>query len=242
METTDEQQLADQKERRQLRFELVKAILRSESVRRLPHDHKKLLFRLLANGWSITDTPPDTSRIRALEKVASDAHRLWSAINNLDDKDEKSLNFNYGQSVQLSLQQSALQRLEQDAIALASVIKGEQADIVRLRRRRTAKNIVNTLCMFGVPCSTRNDRDISERNVTTAMRCVMFAMLAADAKKLHWGTAAAIVKLGFQMLTDPDEEKVVFSAGRMAVTAEEAEAFRLVMREMPEWNSIKLVE
>lgn len=68
----------------------------------------------MAGEWlSITDTPPDTSRIRALEKVASDAHRLWSAINNLDDKDEKSLNFNYGQTAQLSLQQGALQRLEQ---------------------------------------------------------------------------------------------------------------------------------
>ncbi|CAM4268769.1 hypothetical protein [Kerstersia similis] len=229
-------------ERRQFRFALVKDILRCESVRKLPHDHKKLLFRWLANGWSITDTPPDTSRIRALEKVASDAHRLWSAINNLDDKDEKSLNSNYGQTAQLSLQQGALQRLEQDAVALASIIKGEQADIVRLRKRRTAKNIVKTLCMFGIPCNTRNDRDISERNVTTAMRCVMFAMLEADAKKLHWGTAAAIVKLGFQMLTDPDEEKVVFSEGKISVTAGDAENFRLFLREMPEFNGIKLVE
>ena len=61
-------------------------------------------------------------------------------------------------------------------------------------------------------------------------------------KKLHWGTAAAIVKLGFQMLTDPDEEKVVFSEGRISVTAEEAEIARLLMREMPIFNSIKLVE
>ncbi|MEX5151287.1 hypothetical protein P0240_21780 [Enterobacter cloacae] len=229
-------------ERRQFRFALVKDILRCESVRKLPHDHKKLLFRWLANGWSITDTPPDTSRIRALEKVASDAHRLWSAINNLDDKDEKSLNFNYGQTAQLSLQQGALQRLEQDAAALASIIKGEQADIVRLRKRRTAKNIVNTLCMFGVPCNTRNDRDISERNVTTAMRCVMFAMLEGGVKKPSWGTTTSIIKLGVQMLTDPNEEKVVFSDGKIPVTAGDAENFRLFLREMPEFNGIKLVE
>src|SRR5690606_39466886 len=122
----------------------------------------------------------------------------------LDDKDKKSLNSNYGQTAQLSLQQGALQRLEQDAVALASIIKGEQADIVRLRKRRTAKNIVKTLCMFGITCNTRNDRDISERNVTTAMRCVMFAMPYADAKKLHWGTASSIDKLWIQMLTDAD--------------------------------------
>lgn len=74
------------------------------------------------------------------------------------------------------------------------------------------------------------------------MRCVMFAMLKADAKKLHWGTAAAIVKLGFQMLTDPDEEKVVFSEGKIPVTTGDAENFRLFLREMPEFNGIKLVE
>lgn len=50
--------MAKADERRRFRFALVKSILRCESVRRLPHDHKKLLFRWLANGWSITDTPP----------------------------------------------------------------------------------------------------------------------------------------------------------------------------------------
>lgn len=65
-------------------------------------------------------------------------------------------------------------------------------------------------------------------------------MLEAGVKKLHWVAAAAIVKLGFQMLTDPDEEKV-FSLGKMSITAGEAENFRLVVREMSIWNSIKLV-
>ena len=55
--------MAKADERRRFRFALVKSILHCESVRKLPHDHKKLLFRWLANGWSITDTPPDTSRI-----------------------------------------------------------------------------------------------------------------------------------------------------------------------------------
>ncbi len=32
--------------------------------------------------------------------------------------------------------------------ALASVIKGEQADIMRLRKRQTAKRLANTLSMF----------------------------------------------------------------------------------------------
>ncbi|MBN0238259.1 hypothetical protein JTL38_33910, partial [Pseudomonas aeruginosa] len=79
--------MAKADQRRRLRFELVKSILHCESVRKLPHDQKKLLFRWLANGWSITDTPPDTSRIRALEKAASDARRLRTALGRLDAKD-----------------------------------------------------------------------------------------------------------------------------------------------------------
>lgn len=234
--------MAKADERRQFRFALVKDILRCESVRKLPHDHKKQLFRLLANGWGITDTPPDTSRIRALEKASSDARRLRAALGGLDGKDAASLDFNYSQTIPLSTRLLALEEMAHDADTLARVIKGEQANIVRLRKRQTAKSIANTLSMFGIPFSTRNDWDVDERNVTTAMRCVMFAMLEADVKKLHWGTAAAIVKLGFQMLTDPDEEKVVFSEGRISVTAEEAEIARLFMREMPIFNSIKLVE
>lgn len=234
--------MAKADERRQIRFALVKDILRCESVRKLPHDHKKQLFRLLANGWGITDTPPDTSRIRALEKAASDARRLRAALGGLDGKDAASLDFNYSQTIPLSTRLLALEEMAHDADALARVIKGEQTDIMRLRKRQTAKRLANTLSMFGIPCSTRNDWDVDERNVTTAMRCVMFAMLEADAKRLHWGTAAAIVKLGFQMLTDPSKEKAVFSAGRMAVTAADAEDFRLFLREMPEFNGIKLVE
>ncbi len=234
--------MAKADERRQYRFALVKDILRCESVRKLPHDHKKQLFRLLANGWGITDTLPDTSRIRALEKAASDARRLRAALGGLDGKDAASLDFNYSQTIPLSTRLLALEEMAHDADALASVIKGEQADIMRLRKRQTAKRLANTLSMFGIPCSTRNDWDVDERNVTTAMRCVMLSMLEAGAKKLNWSTTASIIKLGFQMLTDPSQEKAVFSAGRMAVSVEEAETVQLLMREMPIFNSIKLVE
>lgn len=234
--------MAKADERRQYRFALVKNILRCESVRKLPHDHKKQLFRLLANGWSITDTPPDTSRIRALEKAASDARRLRAALDSLDPKDAASLDFNYSQTIPLTTRMLALEELANDADTLTRVIKGEQADIVRLRKRQTAKGLANTLSMFGIPFSTRNDWDVDERNVTTAMRCVMFAMLEAGAMKLNWGTTAAIVKLGFQMLTDPSQEKAVFSEGKISVTAGDAENFRLFLREAPEFNGIKLVE
>ena len=171
----DKQQIENERERRRLRFTLLKDILRYESVRVLSSDHKKLFFRLLANGWSITDTPPDTSRIRALRKVASDAHRLWSALNGLEPKDKDSLDFNYRQTIPLSTRQVALQELEHDAAALSRIIKGEQAAIARLQRKKIAARLVNTLRMFEIPCSTRNDSDVAERYITIAMRCVMFS-------------------------------------------------------------------
>lgn len=236
----DKQQIENERERRRLRFTLLKDILRCESVRILSSDHKKLFFRLLANGWSITDTPPDTSRIRALKKVASDAHRLWSALNGLDPKDKDSLDFNYRQTIPLSTRQVALQELEHDAAALSRIIKGEQAAIARLQRKKIAARLVNTLRMFEIPCSTRNDSDVAERYITIAMRCVMFSMLERNAKKLSWGTTASIIKLGVQMLADPNEKKVVISEGRMTVSVEEAEAVRLWMLEEPIWNSIRL--
>lgn len=240
MARTKGQQAVNQRERRQLRFSLLKEILRCESVRALSSDHKKLLFRLLSNGWSITDTPPDTSRIRALEKVASDARRLRGALNSLEAKDAASLDSNYRQTIPLSTRLLALEELEHDAAALAKVIKGEQADISRLRQKRTAAQLVKTLCMFGIPCGTRNDHDVDVRNVTTAMRCVMFSMLEAGSKNLSWSTTASIIKLGIRVQTDPSENRVLPLEGLQAVTQAGEDALRLFMLEEPLWNGIRL--
>ena len=240
MARTKGQQATNQRGRRQLRFSLLKEILRCESVRALPSDHKKLLFRLLSNGWSITDTPPDTSRIRALEKVASDARRLRGALNSLEAKDAASLDSNYRQTIPLSTRLLALEELEHDATALAKVIKGEQADITRLRQKRTAAQLVKTFCMFGIPCSTRNDHDVDVRNVTTAMRCVMFSMLEAGSKKLGWSTTASIIKLGIRVQTDPSENRMVPFEGFQSVTQAGEDALRLFMLEEPIWNGIRL--
>lgn len=240
MARTKGQQATNQRVRRQLRFSLLKEILRCESVRILSSDHKKLLFRLLSNGWSITDTPPDTSRIRALEKVASDARRLRGALNSLEAKDAASLDSNYRQTIPLSTRLLALEELEHDAAALAKVIKGEQADISRLRQKRTAAQLVKTLCMFGIPCGTRNDHDVDVRNVTTAMRCVMFSMLEAGSKKLSWSTTASIIKLGIRVQTDPSENRALPLEGLQAVTQMGEDALRLFMLEEPLWNGIRL--
>ncbi|HHO8016877.1 hypothetical protein [Pseudomonas aeruginosa] len=240
MARTKGQQAANQRVRRQLRFSLLKEILRCKSVRALSSDHKKLLFRLLSNGWSITDTPPDTSRIRALEKVASDARRLRGALNSLEAKDAASLDSNYRQTIPLSTRLLALEELEHDAAALAKVIKGEQADITRLRQKRTAAQLVKTLCMFGIPCGTRNDHDVDVRNVTTAMRCVMFSMLEAGSKKLSWSTTASIIKLGIRVQTDPSENRVLPLERLQAVTQAGEDALRLFMLEEPLWNGIRL--
>ncbi|MEW5679458.1 hypothetical protein [Comamonas kerstersii] len=130
--------------------------------------------------------------------------------------------------------------MEHDAAALAKVIKGEQADISRLRQKRTAAQLVKTLCMFGIPCGTRNDHDVDVRNVTTAMRCVMFSMLEAGSKNLSWSTTASIIKLGIRVQTDPSENRVLPLEGLQAVTQAGEDALRLFMLEEPLWNGIRL--
>jgi hypothetical protein len=239
MAKTEARQTADQRERQRLRFRVLKDLLRCCTVRTLSHDQKKLLFRLLSNGWSATDTPPDTSRIRVLEKTASDARRLRAALNSLEAKDAASLDSNYQRSIPLSTRLLALEELEHDAAALAKVIKGEQKEIARLRRKRAAAHLVKTLCGFGISCRTRNDHDVDDRNVTTAMCCVMFSMLEADAEELSWSTTASVIKLGLRTLEEQDDKQ--FSLGQhMSVTQEEADAVRLLMLEEPFWNGVML--
>ena len=159
------------------------------------------------NGGSATDAPPDASRIRALEKAASDARRLRAALNSLEEKDAASLDSNCQQTIPLSTRILVLEELQHDAAALAKVIKGEQKEIARLRRKRAAAHLVKTLCGFGISCRTRNDHDVDDRNVTPAMCCVMFSMLEAKAVELSWSTTTSVIKLGLRTL----EERVASS-------------------------------
>lgn len=236
---TEARRTADQRARRRLRFCLLKDILRCGTVRALTHDHKKLLFLLLSDGWSVTHTPPDTSRIRALEKAASDTRRLRGALNSLEAKDAASLDSNYQRSIPLSTRLLMLEELEQDAIALAKVIKGEQKEIARLRRKRTAAHLVETLRRFGISCSTRNDHDVDDCNTTTAMRCVMFSMLEANDEDLSWSTTTSVIKLGLQTLEAQSGKQFLFEQ-HTSLTQEDVDRVRLMMLEEPIWNGIRL--
>ncbi|MGE0382957.1 MAG: hypothetical protein AB7O90_19140 [Hyphomicrobium sp.] len=168
------------------------------------------------------------------------AHRLRGALNSLEAKDAASLDSNYRQTIPLSTRLLAPEELAHDAAALAKVIKGEQAVITRLRQKRMAAHLVKTLCMFGIPCSTRNNHDVDVCNVTTAMRCVMFSMLEAGSKKLDWSTTASIIKLGIRVQTDPSENRMLPLEGLQAVTQAGEDALRLFMLEEPLWNGIRL--
>lgn len=200
---------ATERERRRLRFRLLKNILRFDTVRMLSGDHKKLLFRFLSNVGSATDNmSSEASRIRTLEKAESDARRLRAALSSLDAKDADSLGSNYQHSIiPLSTRLLMLEELEYDTAALANVIKGEQKEIARLRRKRVAADLVETLCGFGISCRIRNDHDVDDRNVTTAMSCVMFSMIEADVEELSWGTTASIIKLSLRTLEEQSGKK-----------------------------------
>lgn len=227
-------------ERRGHRFSLIKNILRCDTVRALSSDQKKLLFRFLSSGWSAAaDMPSETSRIRALEKTASDARRLRASLNRLEAKDAASLDSNYQQSIPLSTRILMLEELEHDANALAKVIKGEQKEIAQLRRKRAAAHLVSTLCGFGISCRTRNDHDVDDRNVTTAMRCVMFSMLEVNAEELSWSTTTSIVKLGLRTLEEGSGKQFSFGQN-MSLAQGDVDAVRLLMLEDPIWNGIRL--
>lgn len=230
-----------ERERRRFRFSLAKDILRCETVRALSSDQKKMLFMFLSSGWSAAaHMSSETSRIRALEKAASDARRLRASLNRLEAKDSASLDSNYKQSIPFSTRILMMQELEHDASALAKVIRGEQKEIALLRRKRTAVHLVETLCGFRIPCRIRNDHDVADCNATTAMRCVMFSMLEAGVKELSWSAAASIIKLGLRELEGQTGKQNSFVKQMSWVTPREADAVRLFMLEDPFWNGLRL--
>lgn len=235
-------EVATERERRRLRFSLTKDILRYETIRPLSSDLKKRLFSCLSAAWRINDKiPPETSRIRALEKAASDARRLRSSLRGLDDRDAASLAFNYEQGIPLAIRLLMLQELENNAVELSKAIKGQQKKIAQLRQQRTAVSIVETLCGFGISCRTRNDHDVDEHNVTTAMRCVMFSMLDAETKEPSWSRTTSIIKLGLRTLKEQSGKRYVFGPGpHMSLSPKEVDAFSLLRLEEPIWNGIGL--
>lgn len=231
-----------ERERKRFRFSLIKDILRCETVRTFSSDDKKWLFSRLSAAWHTTDKRlPERSRIRSLEKAASDARRLRTSLRSLDERDTASLAFNYEQSIPLAMRLLMLQELENDATALSETIKGQQKEIAQLRRQKIAANIVKTIYALGIPCATRNDHDVDERNVTTAMRCVMFAMLDAEIKEASWSRTTSIIKLGLRALKERGGKSYSFGQGsHMSLSQEEVNTFRLLRLEEPLWNGISL--
>lgn len=203
----------DTRDRRSFRFDLVKSILRCDSVRRLDHSRKKWLLQRLSHAWQIAESPPDTTRIRALQKVASDARRLRAALRSLDTKDTETLDFNFmfGQTIPLPSRLEMLKETESAATKLAKAIKGQQKEIGDLELGFASGWLINLLGMMDIPCSTRNDHDqrIGNRKqhqelpeiddkATTAMRCVMLALLDANTPNLGWSMTASIIRRGLQ--------------------------------------------
>lgn len=239
-----ERVIATEREQRQLRFSLIKDILRCDTVRTLPSDEKKWLFSRLSGAWRINNKmPPETSRIRALEKVASDARRLRASLHSLDDRDTASLAINYERGIPLATRLLVLQELENNAAELSKAIKGQQKEIARLIQQRTAVSLVETLCAFGISCRTRNDHDVAEHNVTTAMRCVMFSMLDGKIKKASWSRTTSIIKLGLRTLQERGGKLYSFGRGpHMSLSQDAVDSFRLFRLEEPIWNGLGLSE
>lgn len=248
-----------EQDRKSFRFDLLKSILRSAAVRNLECHDKKLLFLGLSNGWDLPDTPADTLRIRALEKVASDARRLKAAINSLESKDASSLERKYRATTPLSKRLLLLEEMERDASALAGIVVNEKRQVTQLQEGLKSARLVSKLSVFGISCATRNDHgrdpglakplgdqkrgmalpDVKD-NATTAMRCVMLALLDAKATALGWGMTTRIIKLGLRWRKEQRESKILHFGEGHCMTKEDVDTLNLFLLKEPMWNGFRL--
>lgn len=206
----------DPQGRASFRQHLVNSILKSNELKKHPAELQEKLLFMLSNSWKIKDLEVERDRRRSIEKVETDANRLLNAIRTLQEKDRIALDYEHNDAP-LSELVLALTKLKEKSEALAKAIQGEHEEIRKIQYDLNAVSIVNTLQMFGIPCSSRNDHpnkkeapqeSVNQKNTkkellpqihkytSTSMRCVMLALLDAGEEKLSWTTTNTIIKRG----------------------------------------------
>lgn len=206
----------DPQGRADFRQHLVNSILESKELRKHPTELQEKFLFMLSNSWRTKNLTAERDRRRSIEKVRTDANRLLNAIRALQEKDQIALDYAHNDAP-LSKLMLALTKLKEKSEALANAIEGEHEEIRKIQDDLNAVGIVNTLQMFGIPCSSRNDHpnkkevppeSDTQKNTkkrllppvhkytSISMRCVMLALLDADEEKLSWTTTNTIIKRG----------------------------------------------
>lgn len=249
----------DPKGRASFRQHLVDSILKSNELRKHPAELQEKFLLILSNSWRTKKLEVERDRKRSIEKVETDAKRLLNAIRTLQEKDRIALDYEYKDAPQQELL-LILTTLEEKSKALANAIQGEHEEIRKTQDDLNAVGIVNTLQMFDIPCTSRNDHpNVNEaptpesdnqkntkkkllppihKYITIGMRCVMLALLDAGEEKLSWTTTNTIIKRGKILQNKANAAKLEDDTQHLLT--QEINSSKLHILEDPVWKHIKI--
>ena len=200
------------------RLALIGRILEHVEIQILSDDQRTALFEALDKpgetffGFQSADIQP---RLRSLRKAASDARRLAQSLKLVDELDVENFDHGSDESIKISSQIKALDatadRLE---IVINEVLEKSKRTptLVRFFKALHAFPLVNTLALYNIPPSTRNDftsrgtgvKDVDKNvflpdltaNTTLAMKCVMLNLFSLNVSKLDWSTTITMIEYG----------------------------------------------
>ena len=248
----------DPQGRADFRQHLVNSILESKELRKHPTELQEKFLFMLSNSWITNNLTVERDRRRSIEKVRTDANRLLNAIRALQEKDQIALDYAHNDAP-LSKLTLALTKLKEKSEALANAIEGEHEEIRKIQDDLNAVGIVNTLQMFGIPCSSRNDHpnkkeappeSDTQKNTkkrllpqihkytSISMRCVMLALLDAGEEKLSWTTTNTTIKRGKALQKKANAAKL--SGDTEYLLTLETKALELYCLEDPIWKHVKI--
>lgn len=251
-------QYFDNEEQRPLfRRDLVNSILECAVVKNHSIELQHHLLRLLGLAWRNHDLQLEYKRKQSINKTASDSHRLRLAINALQKKDKATLDYASPHSTAVLLK--LLGNLESNLANLTQAVRGEYKEITTLNFDLNATHIVNLLQQFQIPCKRRNDHSNKDeldlqahpieqeqgtplpalhKNISTAMRCIMLALVDSGEKKLSWTTTNTVIKKGLQLQQQMKDAVVTVHGHR--ITFHESKSLRLYMLQDAFWTSLKI--
>lgn len=200
------------------RLALTGRILEHVEIQILSDDQRTALFEALDRPGEKIIEPQSSDiqpRLRSLRKAASDARRFAQSLKLVDELDVENFDHGSDESIKISSQIKALDatadRLE---IVINEILEKSKRTpiIVRFFKALHAFPLLNTLALYNIPPSTRNDftsrgtgvKDVDKNvflpdltaNTTLAMKCVMLNLFSLNISKLDWSTTITMIEYG----------------------------------------------
>jgi len=234
----------------QFRWRLLRRLFRRDPVHAWSRDERRWFMARLEAVWTPGSSAPDTPRIRALEKTASNAKRLLQSLGQLSMKDQETLDIHYRGL--LKARMGSLHDLAVDASALAAGARGENKANQQLQRQLNADRLVGLLLQFQLPVTTLHNYSSNkaesngyampslESPATLAMDCAMLAMQAAGVDGLDWGKTVSALEEGRLHFERYESDFPPPNTMASWVDARSRDALRLSMQTEPVWSTLVL--